>query len=56
MSLINKLVHALRISTTGKPVGFGIFDTLVILGRKSSIDRIDRALNKAKKSVRDTTK
>jgi len=38
------LVHAIRIAVTGKPVGFGLFDTLAILGRQSCIARIERAL------------
>ncbi len=40
----NQLVHALRLALTGKAVGFGLFDTLAILGRAESQLRIDRAL------------
>ena len=36
--------HALRVSVTGVPVGPGLFDCLVILGRDESIRRIERAL------------
>ncbi|HEY2761485.1 MAG TPA: glutamate--tRNA ligase [Pirellulales bacterium] len=36
------LVHPLRIALTGKSVGFGLFDTLAILGRERSLARIDR--------------
>ena len=32
--------------TTGKAVGFGMFDTLAILGKESCLARIDRALAK----------
>lgn len=42
---IGQIIHALRVATTGKAVGFGMFETLEILGRESSLARIDRALN-----------
>jgi hypothetical protein len=29
---------------TGKAVGFGLFETLAVLGKASSLARIDRAL------------
>jgi glutamyl-tRNA synthetase len=38
------IVHAVRIAVTGKAVGFGLFDTLAILGRERCLGRIDRAL------------
>ncbi len=38
------LVHALRISVTGKSVGFGMFDTLAILGRERCLKRIQATL------------
>jgi glutamyl-tRNA synthetase len=38
------IVHAVRIAVTGKPVGFGLFDTLAILGRQRCISRINRTL------------
>ena len=38
------IVHAIRVAVTGKAVGFGLFDTLAILGRERSVARIDRAL------------
>ncbi|MCG8449709.1 MAG: glutamate--tRNA ligase, partial [Pirellulales bacterium] len=41
---IGQIVHALRVAITGKPVGFGIFETLAILGKERSLARIDRAL------------
>jgi glutamyl-tRNA synthetase len=43
---IGQIVHALRVSLTGKSVGFGIFDTLAILGRDSCLKRIERALQR----------
>jgi glutamyl-tRNA synthetase len=44
---IGDIVHAVRVAVTGKAVGFGLFDTLAILGRERSLARIDRALEKA---------
>ena len=41
---IGDVIHALRVAVTGKPVGFGVFETLAILGRESSLARIGRAL------------
>ena len=41
------IVHAVRVAVTGKAVGFGLFDTLAILGRERSVARIDRALQLA---------
>jgi glutamyl-tRNA synthetase len=40
---ITDLVHPLRVALTGKGVGFGLFDTLAILGREQSMARIDQA-------------
>jgi glutamyl-tRNA synthetase len=45
---ISQLIHPLRIAVTGQAVGFGLFETLAILGRESSIRRIERALSKAR--------
>ncbi len=42
---IGEIIHALRVAVTGKPVGFGMFDTLAILGRGSCLARIERALS-----------
>jgi glutamyl-tRNA synthetase len=41
---IADVIHALRVAVTGKPVGFGLFETLAVLGRQSSLARIERAL------------
>jgi glutamyl-tRNA synthetase len=43
---IGDIIHALRVATTGKAAGFGMFDTLAILGRHRTVTRIDRALAK----------
>lgn len=41
---IGDIVHAVRVAITGKAVGFGLFDTLAILGRERCLARIARAL------------
>jgi glutamyl-tRNA synthetase len=41
---IGAIIHPLRVAVTGKSVGFGMFDTLAILGRERTLARIDRAL------------
>jgi glutamyl-tRNA synthetase len=41
---IGDIVHAVRVAVTGKAIGFGLFDTLAILGRERCLARIDRAL------------
>jgi glutamyl-tRNA synthetase len=47
---IGEIVHAIRVAVTGKPVGFGLFDTLAILGQSRCLARIDRALQLAANS------
>jgi len=41
---LGAIVHAVRVAVSGKPVGFGLFDILAILGRDRVVARIDRAL------------
>lgn len=41
---IGQIIQALRVAVTGKAVGFGMFETLEILGQESSLRRIDRVL------------
>jgi glutamyl-tRNA synthetase len=41
---VGQIIHALRVAVTGKAVGFGLFDSLAILGREHSLARVDRAL------------
>jgi glutamyl-tRNA synthetase len=41
------VIHALRVAVTGKAVGFGMFETLEILGKDACLSRIDRALERA---------
>jgi glutamyl-tRNA synthetase len=40
-----KLIQPLRVALTGKSVGPGIFETLILLGRDKVVQRIDEALN-----------
>jgi glutamyl-tRNA synthetase len=41
---IGDLVHAVRVAVSGKAVGFGLFETLAILGRERCVRRMERAL------------
>jgi glutamyl-tRNA synthetase len=41
---IGQIIHALRVAVTGKSVGFGLFESLEILGRQRCLARIGRAL------------
>jgi glutamyl-tRNA synthetase len=43
---VGQVIHALRVAVTGKSVGFGVFETLEILGKASCLARIDRALER----------
>ena len=44
---IGEIINGLRVAVTGKAVGFGMFETLEILGRERCLRRIDRALEHA---------
>lgn len=41
---LGQIIHAVRVAVTGKAVGFGLFETLAILGPTRCLARIDRAL------------
>jgi glutamyl-tRNA synthetase len=43
---LNQIVHGLRLAATGRAVGFGMFETLAVLGRKECRRRIVRALQR----------
>jgi glutamyl-tRNA synthetase len=45
---IGDIIHAVRVATTGKPVGAGLYDCLDILGKQTCLERIDRALAMAR--------
>ncbi len=49
---LGEIIHAVRVATTGKAVGFGMFETLVILGRDRTLARIDRALARLARMTR----
>ena len=44
---LGQVIHALRVATTGKPAGFGMFETLAVLGKETVTQRIDAALEHA---------
>lgn len=41
---LGDIIHTVRVAVTGKSVGFGMFETLEILGRERCVARIQRAL------------
>jgi glutamyl-tRNA synthetase len=43
---LGQVIHAARVAVTGKPVGFGLYETLAILGKPRCLARIDRALGR----------
>ena len=45
---IGQIIHAIRVAVTGKTSGFGMFDTLAILGREKTISRFGRTLDELK--------
>jgi glutamyl-tRNA synthetase len=46
---VGQVIHILRLAITGKTVGFGLYETMAILGRESVLARIDLALREAGK-------
>jgi glutamyl-tRNA synthetase len=44
---LKQIIHALRIAVTGVPAGFGMFETLAVLGKEKVIARIGVALKHA---------
>jgi glutamyl-tRNA synthetase len=41
---LGQIIHAVRVAVTGRPEGFGMFETLEIAGKERTLRRIDRAL------------
>lgn len=41
---IGDIIHAIRVATTGRGVGPGLYDCLAILGRETTLERIDSSL------------
>jgi glutamyl-tRNA synthetase len=52
---IGDIVHAVRVAVTGKAVGFGLFETLAILGRERCLVRIGRTIEMAANSQPSTS-
>ena len=44
---LGDIIHALRVAVTGQGVGFGLYETLALLGREHTLARIDRAVARA---------
>ena len=44
----SKIIHPLRVALTGKSVGPGIFETVVLVGREKAIQRLDKGIELAK--------
>ena len=44
---IGQIIHAVRVAVTGTAAGFGVFETLEILGQEKVVSRIEGALQKA---------
>jgi glutamyl-tRNA synthetase len=49
---IGQIIHALRVAVTGKAVGFGLFESLAVLGKEHCLARIRRALARLSDTVR----
>ncbi|TWU26855.1 Glutamate--tRNA ligase 1 [Novipirellula galeiformis] len=41
---LGNIIHALRVATTGTAAGFGMFETLAVIGQEKVVARIDRVL------------
>jgi glutamyl-tRNA synthetase len=41
-----QIVHALRVAVTGKATGFGLFESLAIIGKPQCLARIERVLTR----------
>ena len=50
---LGKIIHPVRVATTGRGTGLGMFEALELLGKERTINRVDRALELARK--RQTT-
>jgi glutamyl-tRNA synthetase len=41
-----QIIHALRVAVTGKTIGFGLFESLAILGKQECLARVQRTLDR----------
>jgi glutamyl-tRNA synthetase len=48
---IGSIIHAVRVALTGKGVGFGLYDAMVILGKESCLARMKRAVDEARREM-----
>ena len=44
---LGKVIHSLRVSTTGQAAGFGMFETLEVLGKEKTLKRIAAGIERA---------
>ncbi len=44
---LGQIIHALRVAVTGKPAGFGMFETLAVIGKSKTLQRIGLAVQQA---------
>ena len=44
---LGQVIHSLRVATTGRAAGFGMFETLAVLGKQKVVARIAKALDHA---------
>ncbi len=42
------LIHPIRVAVTGRKVGASLFETVILVGRKNTMERLNSALDKAK--------
>jgi len=45
-----KIIHPTRVSLTGKKIGPGLFELMVVLGKEKNIKRLEEAIEKIKKT------
>ncbi len=41
---LGQIIHAIRVATTGQPGGFGMFETLELIGKDKSLQRISKVV------------
>ena len=39
---VNDIIHAVRVAVTGKSIGFGLFDSMAVVGKEGCLRRIER--------------
>ena len=51
---MGQIVHAVRVAVTGKAVGFGLWETMAILGRERVLRRIGLALDRIQDAKKES--